>query len=188
MFEILGGTALTPPTASDVTELLALAHRLLYRLMLPLLRAEGLTVSEVLVMKCVAGGWETGREAADGPGGAGGSEDAALRGEAPAGYRLTDLSRQVGLPPSTLTAVIDRLEAMGYLVRTPSPADRRSVLVRPTERWREVWRRLRARRDGEMAAVLAALGPEQVARLAADLEALVAALRERQADRARGEG
>lgn len=179
---------MTPPAASDVTELLALAHRFLYRLMLPLLRAEGLTVSEVLVMKCLTDGWETGREAGGGPGAAGEAGGDAPPAEAGAGYRLTDLSRQLGVPPSTLTAVIDRLEAMGYLVRVPSPADRRSVLVRPTERWNEAWRRLRARRDGEMAAVLAALRPEQVARLAADLEALVAALRERQAGLARGEG
>lgn len=153
-------------SADEVLELLTVAHRLIYRLMFPLLREHGLAVTDAAVMKLVSG----------------------MGGGAGEGFRLTDLSRELGLPPSTLTAVIDRLESMGYLMRVPSPADRRSVLVRPTARWGEVCQRLQARREAELRAVLAALPPEQVSRLAADLAALVSVLKQRQSGSPPGEG
>lgn len=45
----------------------------------------------------------------------------------------TALARRAGLHPATLTGVLDRLERGGWVVRTPHPADRRSVLVRAVE-------------------------------------------------------
>jgi DNA-binding MarR family transcriptional regulator len=41
----------------------------------------------------------------------------------------TALARRAGLHPATLTGVLDRLERGGWVVRTPNPSDRRSVLV-----------------------------------------------------------
>jgi DNA-binding MarR family transcriptional regulator len=41
----------------------------------------------------------------------------------------TALARRAGLHPATLTGVLDRLERGGWVVRTPNPTDRRSVLV-----------------------------------------------------------
>jgi MarR family transcriptional regulator, organic hydroperoxide resistance regulator len=45
---------------------------------------------------------------------------------------LRDLHRSFGHKRSTLTAVVDRLEAKGYVSRATDPDDRRSVVVRLT--------------------------------------------------------
>lgn len=42
----------------------------------------------------------------------------------------TALARRAGMHPATLTGVLDRLERGGWVVRTPNPADRRSILVK----------------------------------------------------------
>ncbi|MBY8880844.1 MarR family transcriptional regulator [Actinacidiphila acidipaludis] len=41
----------------------------------------------------------------------------------------TALAKRAGMHPATLTGVLDRLERGGWVVRTPNPADRRSVHV-----------------------------------------------------------
>jgi DNA-binding MarR family transcriptional regulator len=41
----------------------------------------------------------------------------------------TALARRAGMHPATLTGVLDRLERGGWVVRTPNPTDRRSILV-----------------------------------------------------------
>ncbi len=43
------------------------------------------------------------------------------------------LGIRVGLSTGSVTAMIDRLERLGYATRSPDPADRRKVVVRPTE-------------------------------------------------------
>ena len=45
-----------------------------------------------------------------------------------------DLAEASGLTSGAITAVIDRLERAGLARRAPDPADRRRVLVEPTER------------------------------------------------------
>lgn len=51
-----------------------------------------------------------------------------------------ELAVAAGLRPAATTALIDRLEARGLVVRAPSPTDRRRVLVDLTDRARElVW-------------------------------------------------
>lgn len=42
------------------------------------------------------------------------------------------LARRTALGKSTLTSMLDRLEAEGYVERLPAPGDRRGVLVRRT--------------------------------------------------------
>jgi MarR family transcriptional regulator, organic hydroperoxide resistance regulator len=46
------------------------------------------------------------------------------------------LARRCGLRPSTLTGVLDRLEAAGLIVRAAHPQDRRAIAVRLTQRGR----------------------------------------------------
>jgi DNA-binding MarR family transcriptional regulator len=41
------------------------------------------------------------------------------------------MAERSGLTTGAVTAVIDRLEAAGYVRREPDPADRRRVIVRP---------------------------------------------------------
>lgn len=50
------------------------------------------------------------------------------RGQASPG----DLAAALGLTTGSVTTMLDRLEEMGYVRRTPDPADRRRVQVHPT--------------------------------------------------------
>jgi DNA-binding MarR family transcriptional regulator len=42
------------------------------------------------------------------------------------------LAERLSLTTGSVTAMLDRLERLGYLARSPDPGDRRRVLVRPT--------------------------------------------------------
>jgi DNA-binding MarR family transcriptional regulator len=48
------------------------------------------------------------------------------------GASMTGLARALGAPKTTVTSVIDQLEAMGLVVRTKDEADRRRKIVRNT--------------------------------------------------------
>ncbi|MFI5907888.1 MarR family winged helix-turn-helix transcriptional regulator [Dactylosporangium sp. NPDC051541] len=56
------------------------------------------------------------------------------------GIRLADLARLAGRNKQTIAAILDELEQLGYVHRTPDPADRRAKLVMPTEKGRRVMR------------------------------------------------
>ncbi len=43
----------------------------------------------------------------------------------------TEIATMTGLPTSTVTRVVNRLEAAGFVERSPDPGDRRSVIVSP---------------------------------------------------------
>jgi DNA-binding MarR family transcriptional regulator len=43
------------------------------------------------------------------------------------------LGARLGLSTGSVTAMVDRLVRLGYVTRTPDPADRRKVVVRPTD-------------------------------------------------------
>jgi DNA-binding MarR family transcriptional regulator len=46
----------------------------------------------------------------------------------------TDLSKELGLTTGGVTAVLDRLEASGFISRRPHPSDRRQLVVEPSSR------------------------------------------------------
>src|SRR6476620_1735621 len=50
----------------------------------------------------------------------------------PKGTRLSDLAEQAEVTKQTATALVDRLEASGYVERVPDPSDGRARLVRLT--------------------------------------------------------
>ncbi|MFC7598062.1 MarR family winged helix-turn-helix transcriptional regulator [Terrabacter sp. GCM10028922] len=52
----------------------------------------------------------------------------------PNGTRLTELAEQAQVSKQTATALVDRLEAAGYVERVPDPSDGRARLVRFTAR------------------------------------------------------
>jgi DNA-binding MarR family transcriptional regulator len=63
--------------------------------------------------------------------------------------RQADLIRTLGLDPSTVTKMLQRLEQSGFVARKPSPVDRRTILVSATRAGQalrnqveELWRRL----------------------------------------------
>ncbi len=47
---------------------------------------------------------------------------------------LGRLGERLSMSPGAITVLVDRLESRGYAERFPNPKDRRSVLVRETER------------------------------------------------------
>ncbi len=51
---------------------------------------------------------------------------------------IQELARQTSLSKSTLTAMIDRLEEQGFLVRVPSEQDRREIFIRLTQKDRSL--------------------------------------------------
>ncbi len=58
------------------------------------------------------------------------------------GISISDLAKKTSLGKSTLTSMLDRLEGMGYVTRVRSEKDRRSVLIKRTEKddsWQEVY-------------------------------------------------
>lgn len=54
------------------------------------------------------------------------------------GISIQDLATQTSLGKSTLTSMLDRLEASGYLERVPSAEDRRKILIKLTAKTREL--------------------------------------------------
>lgn len=57
------------------------------------------------------------------------------------GMRLTELSEQLGLPLTTASDVVRRLESRGHVRRRPNPDDGRSFLFELTARGDREWRR-----------------------------------------------
>ena len=54
-----------------------------------------------------------------------------------AGSRLTDLARGANMTPQAMGELVDELEALGYVARTPDPTDRRAKLITLTESGRQ---------------------------------------------------
>jgi DNA-binding MarR family transcriptional regulator len=55
--------------------------------------------------------------------------------------RLTDFARELGLPLTTMSDVVRRLESRGHVRRRPNPDDGRSFLFELTARGDREWRR-----------------------------------------------
>ena len=49
------------------------------------------------------------------------------------GMTQSELAKEVDLGPSTITGIVDRLEAKGYVVRTRSSTDRRRITLQLTD-------------------------------------------------------
>lgn len=47
----------------------------------------------------------------------------------PQGSRLTELARGAQMSPQAMGELVDELESLGYVVRTPDPRDRRAKLI-----------------------------------------------------------
>ena len=50
------------------------------------------------------------------------------------GIPIQELAKRTALGKSTLTSMLDRLEAAGLLRREPSPTDRRQILIKRTDK------------------------------------------------------
>ena len=84
------------------------------------------------------------------------------------------LARCEHVQPPSMTRIIERLEARGYLLRQPDPGDRRQILVSRTAAGDEFAARARAVRTAWLSRQLGKLEPEQQRAIAAATSALTA--------------
>jgi DNA-binding MarR family transcriptional regulator len=88
--------------------------------------------------------------------------------------RLTALAAHEGVTQPAMTQLVDRLQGMSLLERTPDPADGRVVQVRITDEGRALLARRRAVRAERVAELLVRLSPGEQALLTAALPAMEA--------------
>lgn len=90
--------------------------------------------------------------------------------------RLSRIARQQRLHPTMLSRIVGHLVAAGLVLRTHDPEDRRSALLEPTERGRELAARIQAQRAEKMSAALAQMSPQHREAIEAAMPALEALL------------
>jgi DNA-binding MarR family transcriptional regulator len=129
-----------------LVELLNRIQRKIMRRLAPFVQAEGLSLTEALVL------WKL------------------HRGEP---YRVTDLASEIGLPPSTLTGVLDRLAEGGWLKREPDPRDRRGVVLKDTRKLGDFVQQTLRASSRSLEKAFQALPPETLQRLNEGLAALL---------------
>jgi DNA-binding MarR family transcriptional regulator len=83
--------------------------------------------------------------------------------------RVKELVADLGLPPSTLTGILDRLTAEGWMTREADPDDRRAVVMRRTEKLDGFLQMIKRESNRRMEAAFRKLPRELIDRLAADL-------------------
>jgi DNA-binding MarR family transcriptional regulator len=81
------------------------------------------------------------------------------------------LAKDLGYTPSAMTVMINRMEAAGLVTRTLSEEDRRRLAVRTTDRGREMVRGFFVQFGARIQQVLGPMSDEQLAAVAAFLEA-----------------
>ncbi|MET7391513.1 MarR family winged helix-turn-helix transcriptional regulator [Streptomyces sp. NPDC005529] len=93
--------------------------------------------------------------------------------------RMHALGRLLGAAPPSVSRLVDRLQALGFIERRPCPDSRREITLTITPGGRKHLARLRARRDRLLAEALNTLPDHQCAGLAEGLAGLQQALAER---------
>lgn len=88
----------------------------------------------------------------------------------------TDISRELGLPPQTVSRAIAQLEASALVKRREDPHDGRSYIVELTPTGRRTVEAFRRNLSAQFATRLPDWKPSEVAEFASRLEALVSAL------------
>ncbi|HYA54756.1 MAG TPA: MarR family transcriptional regulator [Thermoplasmata archaeon] len=92
--------------------------------------------------------------------------------------RATDLTRSLGLTPSGVTELVDRLERRGLVKRLENAADRRSVLIAVTPEGARLVESARAARRAYLRRIARSVPPDRQDQLKKGLAALRAALLE----------
>ena len=85
------------------------------------------------------------------------------------GMRSVDLARKVGLEPSTMTGLVDRMERDGLLKRRADPDDRRAQRIYLTDLGREVEQPVNGVVDTAVEQVLGDIAPEDIEHLSTTL-------------------
>jgi DNA-binding MarR family transcriptional regulator len=136
-------------TALALVELLWNINRRIGKRLAPLAQAEGMSMTELVVL---------------------------YKAHKAGSPRVTALAEDLGVPPSTLTGVLDRLVDQGWLERDRDPDDRRAVVVRSTEKLGELVRNLKQALSRIVERALRDLPAETRERLGVDLAAVLECL------------
>jgi DNA-binding MarR family transcriptional regulator len=91
------------------------------------------------------------------------------------GIRLGALAGRLQVTPRSVTEVVDALESLDLVARSPDPADRRAVQVHLTDHGRQTARAIRSARRAQTESILDELSPEERAQLRATLLTLIEA-------------
>jgi MarR family transcriptional regulator, organic hydroperoxide resistance regulator len=89
---------------------------------------------------------------------------------------LSKLAARLGVTPTNVTGIVDRLLKKGFITRTESGQDRRILELQLTEEGEKLVTELRERRRGYMSEVLARLSPDELTILARGLMFLASAV------------
>jgi MarR family transcriptional regulator for hemolysin len=90
----------------------------------------------------------------------------------------TELASRLGVEDPTMVSMIDRMVKAGYMLRQPSPTDRRVKLVHLTDEGRAIYLRVRAAADPVRRELLGGVDRSELERMTVLLEALHARLNE----------
>jgi len=129
----------------QIFELLGKINSMLLRSVVPIVKAEGLSGSEMLIL------WKIYKKGA---------------------YKTTELAKDADLPPSTITGIIDRLVARNYLIRINGMEDRRSVLVECTQELKQLIERILSAVDVKLVDVFKSLPDDFLQNTIKDLQVL----------------
>jgi DNA-binding MarR family transcriptional regulator len=92
------------------------------------------------------------------------------------------LAVALGVTPTNVTGIVDRLVRQGLVSRTEDAQDRRSLSLRATDEGEELLTRLRSRRTGYLSEVLNRMHIDELARMAQGLAAFVEATEAQEAE------
>jgi DNA-binding MarR family transcriptional regulator len=95
-------------------------------------------------------------------------------------HQVGQVADFLGVSPPAATKNIDKLEALGLLVRTPSTGDRRARWLSVSPKGRRLVRRYEELRAKRLAPVLASFHPEELERFAGLLERFSLSLLEKE--------
>jgi DNA-binding MarR family transcriptional regulator len=137
----------------ELIELLVQINRRVWKLLSPFFRGTGLSLTEVLVLVIM-----NKRKTS----------------------RVTKLATVIGVSPSTLTGILDRLVERRFLQRRPDPSDRRSVCMTATPKLESFMRDWTAPAEEMMRERLAPMAESRKKKLIVDLQFLLQSLEQQE--------
>jgi DNA-binding MarR family transcriptional regulator len=90
--------------------------------------------------------------------------------------RVSEISSQLGLPPSTLTGILDRLVLGGWLTRVDDPDDRRAVQMKSTPKLVDFTKSSMRASSRSLEKSFKVLDPKLLDRIVGDLRAVLSCL------------
>jgi DNA-binding MarR family transcriptional regulator len=90
--------------------------------------------------------------------------------------KASEVASSLGLPPSTLTGVVDRLVTGGWILREADPTDRRALSLRAPQKLKDYMKASRKSVTKSLERTFKDLPPELMPRLSADLAAMLECL------------